>query len=221
MHEISLESDLLASNEQVAKENKQIFNDHRIYVFNLMSAPGSGKTSLLERTIPAIRDKFKIAVIEGDIQSSQDSDRIKNLGIPAFQINTGSLCHLDARMIHNSLHHFNIHEIDLFIIENVGNLVCPAEFNLGEDDKVMIYSITEGHDKPKKYPLMFHRSNLILINKIDLLSHLDFNMQQAKKETKDVNPHADVIDLSCKTGEGLEQWIQWLDKRIEKKKSSS
>lgn len=220
MHEINLETDLLASNEEAAKENKQIFDDHKIYVFNLMSAPGSGKTSLLEKTIPAIKDKFRIAVIEGDIQSSQDSDRIKSLGIPALQINTGSLCHLDARMIHNSLHHFDVHGVDLFIIENVGNLVCPAEFNLGEDDKVMVYSITEGHDKPKKYPLMFYRSNLILINKIDLISHLDFDLKKAKEETRDVNPHADIIEISCKTGEGLEQWILWLEKQIERKRSS-
>lgn len=219
MHEINLETDLLASNEEVARENKKIFDDHKTYVFNLMSAPGSGKTSLLERTIPVIKGRFKMAVIEGDIQSSQDSERIRNLGIPALQINTGGLCHLDARMIHNSLHDLDVHGVDLFIVENVGNLVCPAEFNLGEDSKVMVYSVAEGHDKPKKYPLMFHSSDLILINKIDLMPHLNFDIAKAKREVRDLNPHTDIIEISCKTGEGLEQWFQWLEKRIKAKKS--
>jgi hydrogenase nickel incorporation protein HypB len=219
MHEINLETDLLASNEELAKENKQIFDDHQIYVFNLMSAPGSGKTSLLERTIPALKERFKIAVIEGDVQSSQDSDRIRKLGIQALQINTGNLCHLDARMIHNVLHHFDVHGVDLLVIENVGNLVCPAEFNLGEDGKIMVYSVAEGDDKPKKYPLMFHNSDLILINKIDLMPQLDFDLVKAKKEIGDLNPQADVVEISCKTGEGLEQWVQWLEKRIKGKRT--
>lgn len=218
MHEINLETDLLASNEELARENKRIFDDHKIYVFNLMSAPGSGKTSLLERTIPALKERFRMAVIEGDVQSSQDSDRIKKLGIQALQINTGSLCHLDARMIHNALHHFDVHGLDLLVIENVGNLVCPAEFNLGEDGKIMVYSVAEGHDKPKKYPLMFHNSDLILINKMDLMPQLDFDLNKARKEIGDLNPQADIVEISCKSGKGLEQWLQWLEKRIKAKK---
>ncbi len=218
MHEIDLESDLLATNEEVARENKALFDGHSVYVFNLMSAPGSGKTTLLEKTIPAIRGIFKIAVIEGDIQSTTDADRIKSLGVEAIQINTGSLCHLDARMIHNSLHHFDLHELDLLIIENVGNLVCPAEFDLGEDERVMVYSVTEGHDKPKKYPLMFHRSHLILMNKIDLIPHTDFDLGMARKDARDINPKARIIELSCMTGVGLDQWIAWLRGRVEAKK---
>ncbi|MEW5806409.1 MAG: hydrogenase nickel incorporation protein HypB [Acidobacteriota bacterium] len=219
MHEINLESDLLASNEEIARENKNIFDQHGIYVFNLMSAPGSGKTSLLEKTIPELKGRLRLAVIEGDIQSTKDADRIKALGVEAFQINTGSLCHLDARMVHNSLHHFHLHGLDLLIIENVGNLVCPAEFDLGEDHRVMVYSVSEGNDKPKKYPLMFHRSHLILINKTDLMSHTDFDIQKARKDASDVNPKADIIEISCKTGEGLDRWIEWLTTRIMMKKS--
>ncbi len=218
MHEIDIESDLLASNEEIARENKALFDEHGVYVFNLMSAPGSGKTSLLEKTIPAIREIFKIAVIEGDIQSTSDADRIKSLGVEAIQINTGSLCHLDARMIHNSLHHFDLDGLDLLIIENVGNLVCPAEFDLGEDDRVMVYSVTEGHDKPKKYPLMFHRSHLIVMNKIDLIPHTDFDLGKARKDASDINPKANIIELSCATGEGLDQWIAWLKDRVKAKK---
>ena len=218
MHEIDLGSDLLASNEQLAKQNRALFDEHRVYVFNLMSAPGSGKTSLLERTLPKIRDRFNVSVIEGDIQSTKDADRIRSLGIDAFQINTGSLCHLDARMIHNSLHHFDLHGLDMIIIENVGNLVCPAEFDLGEDQRVMVYSVTEGHDKPKKYPLMFFRSDLILINKTDLIPHTDFDLGKARKETVDVNSRADIIELSCKTGEGFDRWLAWLDGKVIAKK---
>ncbi len=219
MHEINLETDLLASNEELAKENKRIFDDRQIYVFNLMSAPGSGKTSLLERTIPALKERFKIAVIEGDVQSSQDSDRIRKLGIQALQINTGNLCHLNARMIHNALLQFDVHGLDLLVIENVGNLVCPAEFNLGEDDKIMVYSVAEGDDKPKKYPVMFHNSNLILINKMDLMPQLDFDLNKARKEIGDLNPQADIVEISCKSGKGMEQWLQWLEKRIKAKRT--
>jgi len=218
MHEIEIGSDLLASNEQCAKENRTLFDEHGVYVFNLMSAPGSGKTSLLEMTLPKIRDRFRISVIEGDMQSTKDADRIRALGIDAFQINTGSLCHLDARMIRNSLHHFDLHGLDMIIIENVGNLVCPAEFDLGEDHRVMVYSVTEGHDKPKKYPLMFYRSDLILINKTDLIPHTDFDPGRAKREARDVNPGADIIEISCRTGEGIDRWLAWLNgKAIAKK----
>ena len=183
-------------------------------VFNLMSSPGAGKTSLLEKTIDGLKDHLRMGVIEGDIQSSQDAERIARRGIPVVQINTGGACHLDGNMIRDTFEDFNFDDLDLLVVENVGNLVCPAEFQVGEDFKVMILSVTEGADKPSKYPLMFHESKVLLINKIDLLPYVDCDIQTIKKEALKINPHLTMFEISCKTGEGLDAWYSWLKEAV-------
>ena len=165
---ISVVRDILEANDRIAQQNRALFNDNNLLVINLMSSPGAGKTSLLERSISALKNDLSIAVIEGDIQSSQDAERIAQTGIPVVQINTGGACHLDGNMIRDTFGEFSFKDLDLLVVENVGNLVCPAEFKVGEDFKTMILSVTEGDDKPAKYPLMFHESSVLLINKIDL-----------------------------------------------------
>jgi hydrogenase nickel incorporation protein HypB len=183
-----------------------------------MSSPGAGKTTLLERSIKALKEDLRIGVIEGDIQSSQDAERIAAAGVPAVQINTGGACHLDANMIRETFGEFNFNEMDLLIIENVGNLVCPAEFTVGEDFKAMILSVTEGDDKPSKYPLMFHESEVLLVNKIDLLPHVDCSLERIREESLKINPDLKIFHISCKTGEGLEDWYNWLRDRVQAKR---
>ncbi|MCK5800149.1 MAG: hydrogenase nickel incorporation protein HypB [Deltaproteobacteria bacterium] len=221
MHEIHVGNDLLQENDLAAQDNRQFFIDRGVYVLNLMSGPGAGKTSLLERTVAALKDKYRIAVIEGDVQTNEDADRIARHGVPAIQINTGSACHLDARMVKKRLDSFDFEALDLLIIENVGNLVCPAEFDLGEHDKVMVLSVTEGHDKPKKYPLMFHVVKAMLINKIDLLPYVDFDMARAESDARSLNLDLDIFHLSARTGEGLDAWFAWLDDRIARVKGAA
>ncbi len=216
MHKIDVEAKILKANEEVAKENKEIFRKNNVFVVNIMSAPGAGKTSVLEETIKHLRNKLKIAVIEGDLQTRIDADRIKALGVPAYQITTGNVCHLDARMVHNALHDFKFDGFDVLFIENVGNLVCPAEFYLGEDLRVMVYSVVEGVDKPKKYPLMFHEVEVVLLNKIDLLPYAGVEIEELKKNVLNVNPLAKIFLISCRTGEGIAEWVKWLEDRIKK-----
>jgi len=216
MHEIGVGAGLLASNDAVARENRQAVNSHGIYVLNLMSAPGAGKTSLLERTADAMGQRYRMAVIEGDVQTREDADRIARHGIPVVQINTGGACHLDARQVRDHLGDFDLGELDLLIIENVGNLVCPAEFDLGEHDKVMLLSVTEGHDKPQKYPVMFHAARALLLNKIDLLPHVDFDVELAERSSRALNLDLDILRISVRTGDGLQSWYQWLEQRIER-----
>jgi hydrogenase nickel incorporation protein HypB len=182
---------------------------------NLMSSPGAGKTTLLERTIGALKDRFRMAVIEGDIQDTCDSDRIAAHGIPAVQINTGGACHLDASMIHQALSSLDLDAIDVLVIENVGNLVCPAEFDIGEHDKVMILSVTEGDDKPQKYPLMFSLSSALLLNKTDLLPHVSFDMDKARGVARKLHPGIEIFEVSCTGGTGLPSWYEWLARRID------
>ncbi len=220
MHKIDAGVKVLKANEEIALENKEIFKKYGIFVANLMSAPGAGKTSVLEETIKRLKNQFKIAVIEGDLQTTIDSDRIKALGIPAYQITTGNVCHLDARMVHNALHEFKLDGFEILFIENVGNLVCPAEFYLGEDLRVMVYSVVEGIEKPKKYPLMFHEVEVVLLNKIDLLPYAGVELEELKKNVLDVNPFAKIFAISCKTGEGIDDWVNWLKGRIEKFKGN-
>ncbi|MFQ3573974.1 MAG: hydrogenase nickel incorporation protein HypB [Thermodesulfovibrionales bacterium] len=203
-------SKILDANERIAEENRDMFQKNSVFVINLMSSPGAGKTTLLEKTISELKDSLKIAVIEGDIAGVDDAMRIEALGVPVVQINTGGYCHLDAGMIKEAMKEFDLTNTDILFIENVGNLVCPAEFYMGEDIKVMILSITEGHDKPLKYPAMFQNSRVILINKIDLKGHLDVDMQKIRKDIYTLNPTAHVFEVSCKTGEGLKSWIHWL-----------
>jgi len=214
---VSVVKNILAANDRIAQENRAIFDAHNLLVFNLMSSPGAGKTSLLEKTIVALKDQLKMGVIEGDIQSSQDAERIAEKGVPAVQINTGGACHLDGNMIRDTFKEFDFDNLDLLVVENVGNLVCPAEFKVGEDFKVMILSVTEGEDKPAKYPLMFHESKVLLINKIDLLPYVDCSVERIREEALKVNPDLKIFEVSCKTGEGLDAWCDWLKGELKAK----
>ena len=175
---------------------------------------GAGKTSLLEKTIEALKSDYNMGIIEGDIQSSQDAERIAKTGAPVVQINTDGACHLDANMIRDTFTEFNFKGLDLLVVENVGNLVCPAEFKVGEDFKVMILSVTEGDDKPTKYPLMFHESSVLLINKMDLLPYVDCSVEKIKEDSLKINPQMTIFQISCKTGEGLEDWYGWVRQKI-------
>ncbi len=220
MHEIDVKAGLLVPNDAVARENRQLLAERGVYAVNLMSAPGSGKTSLLERVLPLLAERHRVGVIEGDIVGSADKERLDRFGGPVHQINTGAACHLDARMVHHVLHHLADDGCEVAVIENVGNLVCPAEFDLGEDDAVMLLSVTEGHDKPKKYPLMFRRADLVIINKVDLLGHTDFSFPAAVAAVRDVHPGVAILSISCRTGEGIEEVVAWLERRIESKRTA-
>jgi hydrogenase nickel incorporation protein HypB len=216
---ISVVRNILEANERIAEDNRRLFNENNLFVINLMSSPGAGKTSLLERTIDVLKGNLRIGVIEGDVQSSEDAERIAKKDIPVVQINTGGACHLDGNMIRDTFPELNFREMDLLVVENVGNLVCPAEFRVGEDFKVMILSVTEGDDKPAKYPLMFHESKVLLINKTDLLPYVDCSIQKIREDSLKINPDLDIFEISCKTGEGLEAWYDWLRDEVRKKKN--
>ena len=207
---ISIGQDILAKNNSYAQNNKKLFKEQGIFTLNLVSSPGSGKTALLERTLRDLSSKKSCAVIEGDQQTDNDAKRIAKTGVPVHQINTGAGCHLDAHGIMHALEHFDVDHLDLLFIENVGNLVCPATFDLGEEHKVVILSVTEGEDKPLKYPTMFENSDVMLINKIDLLPYLDFDMNQCKDFAKRVNPKIKIFEISVKTGAGMSAWYEWL-----------
>ncbi len=215
LSKITVVKNILDANDRIAEENRKIFDKEKIYVLNLMSSPGAGKTSLVERTISALQGKYKIGVIEGDIQGSSDAERIAKLGIPVVQINTGGACHIDGNMIREALPGLDLTKTDLLIAENVGNLVCPAEFKIGENTKVMVLSTPEGSDKPAKYPLMFQQSEAMIINKIDLLPYVDFDMAKAKKDALTLNRNLKIFEVSCKTLAGLKDWYNWLSDRIE------
>jgi hydrogenase nickel incorporation protein HypB len=215
---VSVVRNILEANERIAEQNKALFGENRIFVINLMSSPGAGKTSLLEKTIDALKSEMRIAVIEGDIQSTRDAERIASKGVPAVQINTGGACHLDGNMIRDTFSEFDFKNMDLLVVENVGNLVCPAEFKIGEDFKTMILSVAEGDDKPSKYPLMFHESKVLLINKIDLIPYVDCDIEKIRKDSLKINPDLTIFEISCKTGEGLEGWYNWLRNRVKAKK---
>ena len=214
MHQINVGEDLRDRNREIAAENREMLLAHDVFSLNIMSAPGAGKTSLLVRSLPLLSEKYRIGVIEGDLQTTRDAERVGALGIDVYQIETGGVCHLDASMVHSALHQLDLDAIDLLLIENVGNLVCPAEFDLGVDARVMLLSITEGDDKPKKYPLMFSESRLLILNKIDLIEMVDFDLGKAKKEASDINPGIEMIELSCRTGEGIETWTGWIENLI-------
>jgi hydrogenase nickel incorporation protein HypB len=201
---------ILEANERLAAENRRIFQEAGVFVLNLMGAPGAGKTSLLEKTILALKDRIRIGVIEGDIAGTDDAERINATGVPVVQINTGGACHLDASMINSVLDEMPLRELDLLVIENVGNLVCPAEFKVGEDMKAMVLSIAEGHDKPLKYPLMFRESSALVINKTDLAPHMDVDLEKIRRDSLSLNPELKVFDVSCRTGSGLDRWSAWL-----------
>jgi hydrogenase nickel incorporation protein HypB len=211
---VKVVAQILEANDRIAAENKKVFHESGVYVINLMSAPGAGKTSLVERTIKELYKKLRIGVIEGDIAGTDDAQRIEVLGIPVVQINTGGACHLDANMINEAIADVPLKDIDLLIIENVGNLVCPAEFKVGEDMKIMILSITEGDDKPLKYPLMFQESSALILNKIDLLPHTNADLKKIKNNSLSLNPSLKIFEVSCKTGEGISEWTSWLQSLV-------
>lgn len=218
---ISVVRNILEANDRIAQQNRDLFTENGLLVINLMSSPGAGKTSLLEKTIDALKDDVGIGIIEGDIQSTQDAERIARKGVPAVQINTGGECHLDGNMIRDAFEEFDFEKMDLLIVENVGNLVCPAEFKVGEDFKAMILSVTEGDDKPSKYPLMFRESKVLLINKIDLLPYVDCSLDRIKEDSLKINPDLSIFQISCKTGEGLDEWYEWLLERVKNREMIS
>ena len=217
---VRIEQDILAKNNRYAAENRRFFSEKGMLVLNLVSSPGSGKTTLLTETILRLQNAVEVAVIEGDQQTSRDAERIRATGVKAVQINTGKGCHLDAHRVGHALEGLQPPPDSLLFIENVGNLVCPSAFDLGEAHKVVILSVTEGEDKPIKYPDMFRAADLMLLNKTDLLPHLDFNVAECIAYAKQVNPRLKVLLLSAKTGEGLENWLAWLQAELALQKIS-
>jgi len=209
-HRVQVERDILAHNDALAAANRRHFAAHGVLAVNLMSSPGSGKTTLLVATVERLKGELPLAVIEGDQQTSLDAERIRATGVPAFQVNTGKGCHLDAQMVGHAFEHLHHIHDGLLLIENVGNLVCPAEFDLGEAFKVVILSVTEGEDKPLKYPGMFAAADLMLLTKTDLLPHLEFDVARCIEYARRVNPRIELLQLSARTGEGFEAWLDWL-----------
>jgi hydrogenase nickel incorporation protein HypB len=207
---VRIERDVLAKNDGYARQNRAWFEQHGILALNLVSGPGSGKTTLLERSLLDLKSELALAVIEGDQQTANDAERIRATGVKALQINTGKGCHLDAHQIGHALENLGLADHSLLFIENVGNLVCPAMFDLGEAGKVVMLSVTEGEDKPIKYPDMFHRASVVLLNKIDLLPYLRFDVERCLDYLRQVNRDAPVLQISATTGEGLEAWYGWL-----------
>ena len=207
---IEVEQDILQHNQLMAARNRGYFEAKNIFAINLVSSPGSGKTSLLERTLTDLKDELPFYVIEGDQQTMHDANRIDALHIPVIQINTGKGCHLESDMVYDAVKKLELQENSILMIENVGNLVCPSMFDLGESKRVVIISITEGEDKPTKYPDMFHTADLCLINKIDLLPYLNTDLKKMKDYALQVNPHLEFIEVSATTGKGMELWYEWL-----------
>jgi hydrogenase nickel incorporation protein HypB len=208
--EIKVVKDILDANERMAQRNRKLFDGNNLFAVDLMSSPGAGKTSLILQTLKNLKGKVKIGVVEGDVSSSLDAEAIGKEGVPVVQINTGGGCHLDANMLSTALDDMPLKELQLLFIENVGNLICPAEFTLGEHIRVLISSVPEGDDKPFKYPLMFNTVDAVLINKIDLLPHLKFDIDAFSRTVKGMNQKVAVFPISCTTGEGIEQWVSWL-----------
>lgn len=216
---ITVLDNILKANDAIAEEIRTVLSANQVLTINLMSSPGAGKTTLLERTVEKMKaDGIRVGIIEGDIETTRDADRLVQFDIPIVQINTGSACHLDANMIRGAVDKLDCSSVDILLIENVGNLVCPAEFKVGEDHKVMMLSVTEGDEKPLKYPLMFRESSVMLINKVDLLQHTNFNMDEATGNALKINPNLMIFPISCTTQEGLEGWFEWLRDELKKKR---
>ena len=214
--EMKIEQDILHKNNLLAERNRGYFEAKNILSINLVSSPGSGKTSLLERTIRDKKNEFSFFIVEGDQQTMNDAQRIQDAGAPAIQINTGQGCHLDAKMVIQAVKALEVEDNSVLFIENVGNLVCPAMFDLGESKRVVVISVTEGEDKPVKYPAMFRTSDICIINKTDLLPYLDFDVEKLKDYALQVNHHLDFIEVSVKTGEGMDKWYKWLNDNLKK-----
>ena len=214
---IKVLKDILGANEQLAVKNRELLDSNKVFAVNIMASPGAGKTSVVLQTIRALKDKVRIGVIEGDIASSIDAETVANEGVPVIQINTGGECHLEANQLENALNNLPLADIDLLLIENVGNLVCPAEFNLGEHLKVLIASVPEGDDKPFKYPLMFNTVDALVLNKIDLLPYVKFNVNTFTKTVKNINSKVEIFKISCTTSEGIQAWAKWLNTQMKKR----
>ncbi|PID47889.1 MAG: hydrogenase accessory protein HypB [Proteobacteria bacterium] len=209
---VSVIHKILDENDKEAQHNREHFEENGVYAINLMSSPGAGKTTLLEATID--KKAFRLGVIEGDLETNNDADRIKAKGAVAHQITTGQACHLDAFMVHEGLHHIDLKELDLVFVENVGNLVCPASYDVGTHLNVVLLSVPEGDDKPAKYPVMFRGADVLLITKCDLLPHFDFDVKKAIKEARKLNPKVDVIEIDSKSGHGIDKWIDFLKMKL-------
>jgi len=211
---LQIEMDVLSKNNHIAKHNREHFSEQNILVLNLVSSPGSGKTTLLTETLMQLKARLACAVIEGDQQTTNDAERIRATGVPAIQVNTGKGCHLDAQMVHEAAHRLPLVDNSVLFIENVGNLVCPASFDLGEKYKVALLSVTEGEDKPLKYPNMFAASDIMIINKIDLLPYLSFDVELCIENARKINPNIKVIQVSATSGEGMDAWLDWLQSEV-------
>ena len=201
---------IMSANDEVALENRSILDEHNIHAINIMASPGAGKTSLIVSTIEALKGRRRVAAIEGDLASTVDTEKVEAAGVPAVQINTGGACHLDANQIHNALGVLPLDDVDLLFIENVGNMVCPVGFALGEHTRVAISSVPEGDDKPHKYPTIFASVDVLVINKTDLLPHLPFDVAEFRRLARSLNTDIRIFEVSCTTGEGLDEWSEWL-----------
>lgn len=216
MMKIEVIKNVFESNDTYAQKNRQHFKEKNVFVVNIISSPGAGKTSVLEQLIPLIKKQIQVAVIEGDLYTTKDADRIGQLGIEVVQINTEGACHLDARMITQAAGRIHLEETDLLIIENVGNLVCPAEFDVGENMKIHISSVTEGNDKPLKYPLIYEKAQLVLLNKVDLIPYTEFDLAAYKEDVQNINPNLVCLSISARSGVGIKEVAQWLVEKVKK-----
>jgi len=214
MNIITIERKVMEKNDEIARQNRALFSQHGIFVFNLVSSPGSGKTSILERTLEYLKGKVQIAVIEGDVQTDIDAKRIALYNIPVVQIVTRGGCHLDAQLVHDALNNLPLPNIKILIIENVGNLVCPANYDLGESMKVVVASTTEGDDKPLKYPAMFRIASALIVNKIDLVPYVNCDLKRLERNALQINPQLKIFETSCTTNQGISDWAEWLASRV-------
>ncbi|BAI79693.1 hydrogenase accessory protein HypB [Deferribacter desulfuricans SSM1] len=217
MKNIKVETKILTKNEQKAKYLRMLFRENNVLVLNFLSSPGSGKTSLLENILPILKEKYNVGVIEGDLATEHDAERIRQVGVTCYQINTHGACHLESNGIEKALSAFSLDELDILIIENVGNLVCPASFDLGEDYKIVLISTTEGEDKPIKYPTVIRASSAMIINKTDLLQVLDFDVEKCKDYAKGINPDIEIFETSCKTKAGINDVVNWIEEKYHAK----
>jgi hydrogenase nickel incorporation protein HypB len=216
---LQVEQKVLSENQRVAAELRERFRHANVFCCNLISSPGSGKTSLLERTLASLPRDRRVGVLTGDIQTENDARRLARFGFPVKQITTGGTCHLDARMIERHLADWSLESLDMLLIENVGNLVCPSSYDLGEHLKIVVLSATEGEDKPLKYPGIFSKAELAIVNKIDLLPYVNFNLEQARENMRRVHPGIEIIEVSCTTGVGVDRWLEWLRAKAETTKA--
>jgi len=219
MTKINIEKKIQSDNETIADRNRGVFNDANVFVLNIISSPGSGKTTLLEGTLDRLADDFNILVIEGDVTTERDMDRVRAHGAGGVQINTGGGCHLSANMVAEVLPDLDLASADLVFIENVGNLICPATYDLGEDVRMVLLSTTEGDDKPMKYPAIFHESQMAVVNKIDLLPHLPYDIERAEKEVRVLNPACEIMRVSALKGDGMDAWCDWIRGKLAEKRA--